>query len=263
MSRYNQYKRDPDKKSHMRKLYIARRIALVTILFIVFSVTILMIEPLDYTAAKEGGQETASPGVSGTKSSNMHNSVSTFTSSPILTTSIQPTPPYNSDSVVILEVPLVKQMPELPAGCEITSVTMMLLYAGNNVNKIDLAREMPRHESNVNKGFVGDPFHPVGNINTIFPPALMNLVAQYAGKAVNMTGVGMTGLRSQIKAGYPVVTWINIAEINGLHCVCVYGYDKDNVYYNDPLYGEKVMSSKDFLETWTLQKQRAISYTAR
>ena len=57
-----------------------------------------------------------------------------------------------------LAVNLIKQMPELPTGCEITAVTMMLQYAGQPVDKVTLAHEMPYDASDWNKGFVGDPF---------------------------------------------------------------------------------------------------------
>lgn len=56
---------------------------------------------------------------------------------------------------------VIGQNPELPTGCEITAVTMMLRYAGKDVNKIQLAREMPRSNDG-NKGFVGDPFSVTG-----------------------------------------------------------------------------------------------------
>lgn len=53
-------------------------------------------------------------------------------------------------------VPLISQRPELPNGCEITAVTMMLQYAGAKVDKMQLAREMPR-SSNPEYGYIGQP----------------------------------------------------------------------------------------------------------
>src|SRR5699024_7446986 len=45
----------------------------------------------------------------------------------------------------ILNVPVIKQLPSLPTGCEITSITMMLRYKGAKVNEVNLAKEMPKH----------------------------------------------------------------------------------------------------------------------
>ncbi|WP_252899057.1 C39 family peptidase [Secundilactobacillus odoratitofui] len=68
-----------------------------------------------------------------------------------------------------LNVPLIAQRPELPTGCEITAVTMMLKYIGADVTKVQLAKEMPYDASDCDKGFVGDPF--TDNGNSIYPPA--------------------------------------------------------------------------------------------
>src|SRR5690606_26676624 len=39
---------------------------------------------------------------------------------------------------ITLNVPIISQLPELPTGCEITAVTMMLQYLGLDVDKITL-----------------------------------------------------------------------------------------------------------------------------
>lgn len=165
---------------------------------------------------------------------------------------------------VHLEVPFIQQMPELPLGCEITAVTMLLQYAGAEVDKIGLAKEMPRHKSNVNKGYVGDPFRYTQNKNTIYPPALMDLVSKYAGEAVNLTGCGFDKLTTHIDKGAPVVVWIRVKEVNGLNSICVSGYDDSYIYYNDPMEeGERSMTHDQFMKVWNSQKQRAISYVPR
>lgn len=159
----------------------------------------------------------------------------------------------------ILNVPLISQNPELPTGCEITSVTMMLRYFGANVNKIQLAREMPYHSSNPNLGYVGNPFFPTGW--TIYPPALINLVKKYTGSAINLTGASIDTLENQIVKNKPVVVWVKMHGFS-VHAITLTGYDSNNLYYNDPWSFEKnkAINKTAFLSLWQTQAKRAISY---
>ena len=68
----------------------------------------------------------------------------------------------------ILDVPAISQLPALPTGCEITAITMMLKFQGADVSKVQLAMEMPRHSSDPDIGYVGNPFTKRGW--TIYPP---------------------------------------------------------------------------------------------
>lgn len=65
-----------------------------------------------------------------------------------------------------------------------------------NVDKVKLAKEMKRHKSNPNYGFVGNPFSKSGW--TIYPPALVNQVKKYTGSAKNMTGTNLAGIKNQL-----------------------------------------------------------------
>ncbi|WP_225361522.1 C39 family peptidase [Limosilactobacillus reuteri] len=67
---------------------------------------------------------------------------------------------YNDNGQIVAvynDAEVISQLPELPTGCEITAVTMMLRYAGYDVNKVQLANIMPR-SNNGDYGFVGNPF---------------------------------------------------------------------------------------------------------
>lgn len=157
----------------------------------------------------------------------------------------------------IANVPLIAQRPELPNGCEITAVTMMLQYAGAKVDKMEMAREMPR-SSNPNYGYIGQPWDQTGI--TIFPPALMNLVEQYAGSAKNLTGQGFDAIKYQINIGHPVVTWNTLYGFP-YHALVVTGYDKNYVYYNDCWTDQTLqMGINQFINNWNTQNRRAISY---
>ncbi|SFI01720.1 Uncharacterized protein YvpB [Bacillus sp. 71mf] len=160
-----------------------------------------------------------------------------------------------------MDVPIISQrdpyMPSrnLVSGCEITSVTMMLQYAGANVDKVQLAYEMPYSSFDPNLGFVGNPF---GRGWTIYPPALMDLVRKYAGSSINLTG---QDIKRQLDAGKPVVVWMTMHGFT-VHAITLVGYDENNFYYNDPWTGEKNASMywSDFYNNWSTQNRRAISY---
>ncbi|WP_416828332.1 GW domain-containing glycosaminoglycan-binding protein [Ectobacillus polymachus] len=160
-----------------------------------------------------------------------------------------------------LNVPIIEQRdPYFPSrnlisGCEITAVTMMLQYAGANVDKVQLAYEMPYHSYDPNQGYVGNPF---GSGWTIYPPALMNLVTKYTGSAINLTG---QDVKDQLSKNHPVVAWMTMHGFT-VHAITLTGFDDNNIYYNDPWTGEKDarMSQYDFYYNWSTQNKRAISY---
>ncbi|MFD1472370.1 C39 family peptidase [Companilactobacillus mishanensis] len=154
-------------------------------------------------------------------------------------------------------VPMISQRPELPNGCEITAVTMMLQYGGANVNKMQLAQEMPR-SSDPNYGYIGQPWDNTGI--TIFPSALMNLVEKYAGSAKDLTGSNLDAIKYQINIGHPVVTW-NTLHGFPYHALVVTGYDSQYVYYNDCWTNQTTrMDINTFVANWNTQSRRAISY---
>ncbi|MBA1393625.1 hypothetical protein EQ500_07055, partial [Lactobacillus sp. XV13L] len=162
-------------------------------------------------------------------------------------------------AVYLRNVPLIAQRPELPNGCEITAVTMMLQYAGAKVDKMQLAREMPRsHDPNY--GYIGDPWNGTGV--TIFPPALMNLVQKYTPNhtAKNLTDLSFDAIKYQLSLGHPVVTW-NTMHGFPYHALVVVGYDNKYVYYNDCWTNERTaLPINTFIHNWNSQAQRAISY---
>ena len=153
---------------------------------------------------------------------------------------------------------VIGQNPELPTGCEITAVTMMLRYAGKDVNKIQLAREMPRSNDG-NKGFVGDPFSVTGW--WIFPTGVAPVVNHHLGHSEVMTGASLAAIRTKLILGHLVVAWV--ANVNGFvnHAIALTGYQNDRLYFNNPWTARKEsMSVAEFYQHWNQDAQRALSY---
>lgn len=158
----------------------------------------------------------------------------------------------------LVGVPLIAQRPQLPTGCEITAVSMMLNYAGDHATKTQLANEMPR-SSNPNKGFVGSPYSKSGWY--IYPKGLMPLVKRHLGSVKNLTNSGLYSLRKSIDRNHPVVIWL--APLDGFpnHALTVTGYSKNYFYLNDPWLKKRiVMSNKRIRKLWSNDHNRALSY---
>lgn len=153
---------------------------------------------------------------------------------------------------------VISQNPELPTGCEITAVTMMLRYAGKDVNKIQLAREMPRSNDG-NKGFVGDPFSVTGW--WIFPTGVAPVVNHHLGHSEVMTGASLAAIKTKLILGHLVIAWV--ANVNGFvnHAIALTGYQNDRLYFNNPWTARKEsMSVAEFYQHWNQDAQRALSY---
>src|SRR4051794_36443222 len=71
----------------------------------------------------------------------------------------------------ILDVPIISQLPELPRGCEVTSLAMLLQFKGIEIDKMELAKRIRKDTTpyqvkegkvyfgHPNEGFVGDMYN--------------------------------------------------------------------------------------------------------
>ena len=177
-------------------------------------------------------------------------------------------------SSVSLEVPEVRQLPELPTGCESVALTMALEYEGFMLYKTTIAREFliyNQETDNMAVGYIGDPFSKDGA--GCFAPAIAATADNffedqgYDYKAYNISGSEMEELLSYVQAGTPVVLWTTMymaepeftedtTEYEGEtyrwyyqeHCVVLSGYDLDNgtLQINDPLEGIVTRDYEEF-----------------
>ncbi|MGN7382824.1 MULTISPECIES: C39 family peptidase [unclassified Paenibacillus] len=200
--------------------------------------------------------------------------------------------PYPSSAM--LTAPAIRQYPELYSGCEVTSLAMLLQFAGFDKDKMELAEEMPKDPTpirynedgsiaywgNPNLGFVGEVTGKAKGFG-IFHTALIKQLESYIPSAVDLTGGEFEDIERHIAGGIPVIAWTTITfripdkwvvwdtPIGPIkttfieHAVLVVGYDENYVYVNDPYSGKaqvKVDKAR-FIETWELMGKQAITYT--
>lgn len=193
----------------------------------------------------------------------------------------------------MLDVPLIHQNPELKYGCEVTSLAMMLQFAGVNTNKMELYERIQKDMDPLVKrkgdilqwgdpdvGFVGDMTGKQAGY-AVFEGPMIQLINRYLpNKAVNLTNRPFQELEDHVQNGYPVVVWTTgdyrlpdrpeswlhegkrIETPLDLHAVVLVGYDDQYVYLNDPLSGRKQVkvNKQQFIVSWQALKNRAVSY---
>lgn len=179
---------------------------------------------------------------------------------------------------VSLEVPLLYQKPELPEGCEVTSLTMVLNYLGVDVDKCTLSDSyLPKTND-----LKGDPNlyylgNPKGNGYYCYAPVLVKTVEAYneengtSLKAEDLTGCNLATLYTRVEEGNPVIVWgtlqweIPKTHENGLydnlHCMVLSGYSEDTVTITDSIYGLTTVDRATFEIVWYAMGQMAMTVT--
>lgn len=155
---------------------------------------------------------------------------------------------------------VISQLPEMPTGCEITAVTMMINFAGKKVTKQQAAKIMPR-SSNSNKGFIGSPYkkYPLGY--WVAPNGVKPVVKHYIGRAKNMTNCGLPAIKDKLINSHLVVAWVGMFDGISNHAITLTGYHGKTIYYNDLWTGTKRKIKQEIFAThWALDAHRALSY---
>lgn len=168
-------------------------------------------------------------------------------------------------SSYIITMDAILQNPELPAGCEITSLAAVLNYWGFEADKCDLSDNyLSKGEIgtvDMNTAFIGNP-RTAGSYGC-FAPVIVEAAAGYIAdnnaslKVYNLTGSNFTSLFHLIADNKPVIVWTTINLLPSTatttweidentvfwqsqeHCVVLCGYDYENstVTVADPLKG--------------------------
>jgi uncharacterized protein YvpB len=191
---------------------------------------------------------------------------------------------------ILLSVPALMQFPELPRGCEVTSLAMLLNFAGVPVDKLTLADEITKvpylsdgYYGNPHQGFVGNMFSYNEPGLAVYHEVIEDLANQYLPNQIeNISGDPFSSVQKKLNEGKPVwviigstfsflpeehwETW-NTSEgeikiTRRVHSVLVTGYDENLVYFNDPFFPDQNRSAdfQDFVTSWAQFGSQAISY---
>ncbi|MBP1950334.1 C39 family peptidase [Virgibacillus litoralis] len=192
-----------------------------------------------------------------------------------------------------LKAPHLKQLPELPRGCEVTSLAMLLQYSDVSVSKLELAKQVKKDKTrykrtnkgvyfgNPNNGFVGDMYSFIKHGLGVYHGPIASLAAQYIGaeRVYDFTGKDFSQIINQLNQNRPVwviintsykklpksqfTTWqtkdgpidITMKE----HSVLITGYDQEFIYFNDPLNKTKKAPIEEFEAAWKQMGKQAIT----
>ncbi|MBQ8696974.1 MAG: C39 family peptidase [Clostridia bacterium] len=184
-----------------------------------------------------------------------------------------------------LDVDVIKQNPELPNGCEVTSLCMALNYHGYKISKMKLKEGyLPIGTENIYEYNIGDPAERKGSYGCYSPVIKRTADAYYADKGIERTATDLTHcnieeLYYQVSQGDPVIVWAtqymdvrpyNIVswEIDGLtfnwkaplHCMLLTGYDMEEgtVTLTDPIYGVITHEMELFETRWHQMGEQAV-----
>ncbi len=186
-----------------------------------------------------------------------------------------------------LDVPLENQYPDLPNGCEVTSLSMLLQYYGIKVNKLDLSENIKhvasytdngQYRGNPHVGFVG--YMSQANAGwCVYNEPLEQVARKYTNRVQNYTGHDFIQVLKRVSEGHPVliITTIKFNRVNDMqtwdtaqgkvhvtpssHACVITGFNKKNgtVLVNDPFgHKNKVVSWKNLESSYIQQGKQAI-----
>lgn len=190
---------------------------------------------------------------------------------------------------------LIYQNPELPNGCEITSLAMLLAWVDCPVDKVELSDNyLPKQELSMwdgvrygadpNRAFVGNPSSPngwycfEGPILEAGNAWLSDRNSQF--QAVSLSGLTQEELERCLDDGIPLTVWVTLGyaaprnpasfswylpdgshyiPYANLHCVVLAGWDGDHYQIADPIYGWQTVSPGAFWSSFSAMGCRAVA----
>lgn len=194
-----------------------------------------------------------------------------------------------SNRVMINNIKHISQYPELPTGCEVTALAILLNHSGVGVSKLELANKIKKAPKPVyrngeysgehpNNAFIGNPYS-VDSYGVFMNP-IIDLASNYIDilRIDNMQDATFDSILDRVRSGIPVMV-ITTRDLvapkydkywtleNGNkftwpsyeHSMVVVGYDSSTVYVSDPTYGKLVGYSRDrFEDMWNRLGKQAL-----
>lgn len=185
-----------------------------------------------------------------------------------------------------INVPLEKQLPDLPNGCEVTSLSMLLNYYDIDVSKLELSSNIKHVSSFIGNNYRGNPHEGfVGYMSIenagwcVYNEPLYDVAKKYTKRIRNYTGNSFVRVLKLVSEGHPVmiITTLKFNRVNDMqtwqtkqgkvhvtpssHACVITGYNKKKriVYVNDP-YGvkNKKVSLKKIEASYNQQGKQAL-----
>lgn len=187
-----------------------------------------------------------------------------------------------------IPVDVIYQNPELPTGCEITALTIVLQFKGYYISKTDLAENYlitaDYGEADFDTAFIGDP--ETENAYGCYAPVICRTAQDFfddndnQNEVVDLTGTDMNDLCKLVAEGYPILVWTTSSLVEPVekyvwtlndgtdvywmeneHCVVLNGYDLDRstVTIIDPQKGIRVYDIDRFEERFVQLGKQAVA----
>ena len=189
-----------------------------------------------------------------------------------------------------INVEKLRQYPNMPTGCEITSLTCLLNFLGFPVTKevmADTYLDKVDYSEATNytfyEKFIGDPY---SNGYGCYAPVILRAATEFLAdqnssfEAVNISGSPKEEILLTIASGHPIVIWntLNAMDVEETlqwitpegeevywtvleHCMLLTGYDldKDIVYVCDPMKGEAQYNLTQFFKVYDDMNRQAMT----
>ncbi len=202
--------------------------------------------------------------------------------------------PWDGAHTAYQAVELVYQNPELPNGCEITSLSMALGAAGYPADKLTLYRDyLPKGDfsydgalcygPNPEKWYVGDAADLKGGFYCFETPIIQAANGWLdergsASRARSVTGLSRETLNRYAEDGVPLVAWVTLGyaqpqysefswtledgtqyqPYSNLHCVVLAGTQDGQYRIADPLNGFVLVEKNVFWDSFSAMGCRAV-----